>query len=229
MNSTGTRRAKGGRRALRFILPAILIVCLSTAGGQAQQEPPAAKASLRAATPDEVQRQIEFEERLVQATIPFAGLSRRLSRHIRVTLPELDILGRADTTADNWRIAQAAGQPSPFFCSGDFDGNALEDTVALLRDRTAQRLRLVSFHQVEIHANPGNFTSKGYEHYEISDWSEDPKNLPYTELSVVCNGPGEFQSPEGDITIKLRHASITLGYTLYYFDGSGWQSLVTGD
>src|SRR5262249_41375486 len=113
-------------------------ICLliSFAGGIAfaQEVAPAVGVGVRAATPEEIRRSIEAEDRLIQATQPIAGLPQRLAYYIRRELPAFSVLGQSDATPDNWHYATEHGQPSPFICFGDFDGNGLEDAAVVLRE-----------------------------------------------------------------------------------------------
>ena len=216
--------------AMRTALCAVslLLYFLSAAASYGQQTPPKAGIGVRVATPEEIKQSIEAEDRLIQATQPIEGLPQRLAYYIGKELPLLSVLGRSDATSDNWRNSAENGQPSPFICFGDFDGNGLQDAALILRANDSGSLRLMAFHQIEITVNPGNFTKRGYQVYEISSAGTDSPRGPLGDLAISCNPPGTFQSADGNITLGLKNASILFGYSLYYFDGA-YQSLLIGD
>ncbi len=166
---------------------------------------------------------------MIQSTEPIEGLPQRLAYFIRKQLPSLSVLGHSDATEESWQHAKGQGQPSPFICFGDFDGNALEDAAVVLRENISGKLHLVAFHQIKVTINPGNFTKRDYSYYEIGSAGVDMPRAPLGDLNVSCNPPGTFQSVDGAITLGLKNASILFGYSLNYFDGSTYQSLLVGD
>jgi len=194
----------------------------------AQQSSSGVGIGVRTTTPPEIRRSIEDEEHQIEATPATAGLPKRLAFYIHEKLPALSVLERRDATDDDWRLAMERGQPSAFFCTGDFDGNGLQDAALILRENGKGTLHLIAFHQVEITINPGGFVKRGYQHYEIGSAGVDLPRAPLAELSVSCNPPGTFQSVDGDITLGLKNASIMFGYSLYYFDGA-YMSLLVSD
>lgn len=206
----------------------LLLLCLLSATSYGQQALPRAGVSVRAATPEEVKQSIEAEDRLIQATPPIEGIPQRLAYYITRELPSLSVLGRIDATGETWQNATEHGQPSPFICFGDFDGNSLQDAAVVLRENGSGRLRVFAFHQIEISINPGNFTKLGYQAYEMASAGVDLPRAPLDNLAVLCNPPGTFQSVDGSVTLGLKNASILFGYSLYYFDGA-YQSLLIED
>jgi hypothetical protein len=214
-----------GLRAAGICTACLLIGSLNAA---AQQSLSRAGIGVRTATPAEIKRSIEDEERQIEATPSIEGLPKRLAFYIHEELPALSVLERRDATDDNWRLAMERHQPSAFFCFGDFDGNGLQDAALILRENGRGTLHLIAFHQVEITINPGGFVKRGYQHYEIGSAGVDLPRAPLAELSASCNPPGTFQSVDGDITLGLKNASIMFGYSLYYFDGA-YMSLLVGD
>jgi hypothetical protein len=208
---------------------AVLAALLLGPGARAQQSPGAA-AGVRAATPEEVKKGIEDEEAAIEAEPAFDGLSKRLSHYIRTKLPSLVPLSREDATAENVRFATTElGQPSPFICKGDFDGDGLEDTAVVMKDRTTRELRVMAFHQVNVTVNPGGFTKRDYRAYEVVKAGPVAPSGKLDELTIACNGPGSFESLDGSILLTLKNHSIEFGFTEYYFDGDRYQSLVIGD
>ena len=223
---------RGIRRRVAVVLGAVAFAaaCLLTGSLNAweQQSPSGAAIGVRVATPQEIKRLIEAEERQIEATQAIAGLPKPLAFYIQRELPSLSVLDRRDATDDNWRLAMDRSQPSAFFCFGDFDGNGLQDAAVILRENGSGKLHLIAFHQIKVSINPGNFVKPGYQHYEIGSAGVDLPRVPLSELSVSCNAPGTFQSVDGDITLGLKNASILFGFSLYYFDGA-YMSLLIGD
>ena len=226
------RDRRGNFRRFTVILGAgaLAAACLLKGSETAWAQQPSSGVAIgvRAATPQEIQRSIETEERQIEATPAIAGLPKRLAFYIQRELPSLSVLDRSDATDENWRLALERGQPSAFFCFGDFDGNSLQDAAVILREKGSGKLRLIAFHQVNVSVNPGNFVKRGYERYDIGSAGDDQPRAPLGELSVACNPPGTFQSADGNITLGLKNASILFGYALYYFDGA-YMSLLVGD
>ena len=206
----------------------LLLYGLSTAASYGQQTPPKVRIGVRVATPEEIKQSIKAEDRLIQATQPIEGLPQRLAYYIGKELPSLSVLGRIDATSDNWRNSTENGQPSPFICFSDFDGNSSQDAAVVFRENVSGKLRVFAFHQIEISINPGNFTKHSYQAYEIGSAGTDLPRAPLDDLAIFCNPPSQFQSADGSITLGLKNASILFGYSLYYFDGA-YQSLLIGD
>jgi len=222
------RDRRGNFRRFTFILGAGALAAAGLLDAWAQQLAPGAAIGVRAATPQEIQRSIEAEERQIKGAPSIAGLPKRLAFYIQRELPSLSVLDRTDATEENWRLALERGQPSAFFCFGDFDGNGLEDAAVILREKGSGKLRLIAFHQVNVSVNPGNFVKRGYQRYDIGSAGDDQPRAPLGDLSLACNPPGNFQSVDGNITLGLKNASILFGYALYYFDGA-YMSLLVGD
>lgn len=208
---------------------AIAAVSLIGVDARAQQAP-ATAAGTQADSPEQVKKSIEEEEAAIEAEPAFDGLSKRLSHYIRAKFPSLVPLSSDDASPENVRFATTElGQPSPFICSGDFEGGHVEDTAIVMKDRTTGELRVMAFHQVNVTVNPGGFTKRDYRAYEVVKAGPVAENGKLDELTIACNGPGSFESLDGSITVTLKNYSIEFGFTEYYFDGGRYQSLVIGD
>ncbi len=221
------QRAPVMRPAL--FVPAGLLTFFVGMAASGQQATPGIGVGIRSATPEEIRRSIETEDLLIQSTEPIEGLPQRLAYFIRKQLPSLSVLGHSDATEESWQYAKGQGQPSPFICFGDFDGNALEDAAVILRENASGKLHLMAFHLVNVTINPGNFSKRDYSYYEIGSAGVDMPRAPLGDLKVSCNPPGTFQSVDGSITLGLKNSSILLGYSLNYFDGGAYRSLLVGD
>lgn len=114
-------------------------------------------------------------------------------------------------------------QPSPFVCSGDFNGDGLEDFALVLRDKVAGTLNVVAFHQTE----------RGrYVHFILEQTGKFPVDEKIA-LYIVCEKPGKKQRFDGPV-FELKNDGITSGVfekasELYYFDNGQYKSVITGD
>ncbi len=213
------------QRVLLFFMLAAALVA-----GTAMAAEPGARVGVRTATPTEIERRLQQREAEIVAEQPLGGLSRRLSHYLRNRRPDLIVLTAADATADNRRFAsEQLGQPSPFVCHGDLDGNGLEDSIAILRERQSRRLRVMAFHHVATVNNPGNLRGVDYRAYDITEAGEMAPGARLDRRVVICNEPGRFEAPEGGIALELSNHSVTLGFYLYYFDGQAYRSLLIAD
>jgi len=173
--------------------------------------------TIRGATPAEVERQIQEEERLANAEPSIGGLSRPLSYYLRTHQPDL-------TTV---LASHGASRPVALACVGDFDGNGLEDTAVFVKDKKTQRIKLMAFHRVTATHNPGGFTTETYNAYRVHEY---PDGADSARIDVACERPGKFQTVDGAVTVILKNASIRVDeVVLYYFTGDGYQSLIIGD
>src|SRR5262245_13519765 len=99
------------------------------------QTAPVPRAGIRLATPEEVANRIREEEDAIKVEPALAGLSRAVSYYLRTQLPNLAALTGDDATEQNVRFATTElHQPSPFACTGDFDGDGREDVALVVRD-----------------------------------------------------------------------------------------------
>src|SRR5262249_1095474 len=96
------RERRGNLRCFTFIFGAgaLAAACLlaGSRNAGAQQASSGAAIGVRAATPQEIQRSIQAEERQIEATPAIAGLPKRLAFYIRRELPSLSVLDRSDAT-----------------------------------------------------------------------------------------------------------------------------------
>lgn len=202
---------------MRGGIVALAIAALAALGSDAHaQQPRDAAAAMRQATPEEVRQRLEAEEAAIAAEPAIDGLDKRLSHYLRTRLAGLAPLS-------------AGGDAAPFICTGDFDGDGREDTAIVLQDRATGELRVIAFHQVTVTVNPGKLVTRDYQHYELTRTGPAAGPLNLDELAFACHGPGSFQSLDGKISLALKNHSIEFGATVYYFDGSRYQSLVIGD
>lgn len=217
-----------GWRAARRDLAVLAVVVLGPAAAPQAQErspgPPAA-AAIRQATPAEVKARLDADEAAIAAEPAFDGLDKRLSHYIRTTLPTWAPLSGAAAPASAGRAAKR-GQASPFICRGDFDGNGLQDTAAMMKERSTGELRLMAFHQVTVIVNPGSIKQRGYQVYDVMT---PPAGAPPETLEIACKRPGRFTSAEGDVELKLKNDSLEASLVEYYFSDGAYRSLVIGD
>lgn len=214
-----------GRALAQGVIAAVIASLPLLASAEAPQRPSGpAVATARQATAAGVKARLDAEAAAIAAEPAFEGLDKLLSHYIRATLPGWAPLGRSD--ADPADANPEPGQSSPFICSGDFDGNGLKDTAAVMKQHATGAYRVMAFHQVMATENPGNFRHRGYEAYELA---EAPADSSIDDLTVACNGPGAFESVEGDITVQLSHDSIEYGEIEYYFSNGAYHSVVIGD
>ena len=180
------------------------------------------------------EKQFREDEGKVKAAKSIPGLSRHLSLYLQTHFTELRVLTRDDASEENYRLATSERhQPSPFICLGDFNGDGLQDTAILLRDKTTQKLKLMAFHQkIEnvYPSNPPKFKKKSYQAYSIEETQSVSEGNKLNNF-ISCNKPGKFEPfYEADaLTLILERDSITLEFTmLYYFIGGRYQSLEIG-
>ena len=211
----------------------IIFLTLTAIGGAilcarlaAAQSPPAA-AGVRVATPDEVRQRLEAEAAAIAAETPFDGFDRALTHHIRTALPALEPVSRADALAFLGASPEDFAASPPFVCHGDFIGDGLEDTAAIMRDRNSDELVLMAFHQIHVYV--GSIETLGYSSYTLHKIGpmREPRRLD--EVALDCREPGSFQSVDGSVTLTLAHHSVSFGYSEYYFVDGAYQSLVVGD
>jgi len=209
-------------------MPAAILVSILQCPAADAQSPPAA-AGVRAATPEEVRQRLDAEAAAIAAETPFDGFDRALTHYIRANLPALEPVSRADALAFLGASPEDFAASPPFVCHGDFTGDGLEDTAAIMRDRKTDELTLMAFHQIHVFANPGPITTLGYSNYTLHQIGplREPRRLD--DVALDCREPGSFQSVDGSVTLTLAHHSIGFGYSEYYFVDGIYQSLVVGD
>ncbi len=191
------------------------------------QSPPT--ATVRVATPDEVRQRLDAEAAAIAAETPFAGFDRALTHYIRTTLPSLEPVSREDALAHlGASAADFAGSP-PFVCNGDFTGEGLQHTAAIMHDRNSGELVLMAFHRIHVFVNPGPIETLGYASYTIHKIGPLREPRRRDDVALACREPGSFQSVDGSVTLTLAHDSIAFGYSEYYFVDGAYQSLVVGD
>ena len=215
-----------------WINTAVLILSVLAGALDAHAQAPKNSARILAvpAAPEDVGSRLKEKEAAIAAEPPIEGLSRRLSHHLRTRSPDLSVVTRDEASEANLRFATSElGQPSPFSCFGDFDGNGMEDTALVMRDRTTNRLELVAFHQVGVIANPGEHRSRDYRAYKVAQAGPPVPGAKMDGLVIICQQPGRFESVEGDIALILKNHSIYFGFLVYYFDGAEYNSLMIAD
>lgn len=215
--------------ARSFSLWFAIAIAAGTAVQPATAQSPTAEAAVRVATPDEVRQRLEAEAAAIAAETPFDGFDRALTRYIRASLPALEPVSRADALAHLGALPADLSTAPPFVCHGDFTGDGLEDTAAIMHDRKTDELVLMAFHQIHVFSNPGPITTLGYSSYTLQKIGpmREPRRLD--EVALDCREPGSFQSVDGSVTLTLAHDSISFGYSEYYFVEGAYQSLIIGD
>ncbi len=226
-----TGRRRGGFILLWLILGTAALVL----GAHGQEKPVRPGIGIRSLTPEEVLRRIQEEEAKINAEQPIPGLSRHLSYYLRKRFPDQQVLTRDDATEDHYRSATTElGQPSPFICLGDFDGDGFEDAAVVLRETATQKLIVMAFHQsTVVHHNPGDFTTREYNTQRIAEVGQVAPGTKLDNLLVKCHKPGQFTSAGGEVTLILKNHSIEVsqsyyGATLYYFVGD-YKSLLMNE
>jgi hypothetical protein len=214
--------------ARSFSLWFIIAIAAGTAVQPATAQSPTA-AAVRVATPDEVRQRLEAEAAAIAAETPFDGFDRALTHYIRASLPALEPVSRADALAHLGALPAELASAPPFVCHGDFTGDGLEDTAAIMHDRKTDELVLMAFHQIHVFSNPGPITTLGYSSYTLQKIGpmREPRRLD--EVALDCREPRSFQSVDGSVTLTLAHDSISFGYSEYYFVDGAYQSLIIGD
>ena len=155
------------------------------------------------------------------------SLPGRLAALLRERFSDLELLGPANATEDIkvFLRSRRVRQSSPFACEGDFDGDGLQDTALLVRDKTTGTLKLMAFHQ----GRSGGYTAHLLEDLKgvrvgagqaISDF-------------IVCMTPSVFKQVEGG-SVRVTHDSVSLesdgkGSALYYWDKGTYRGIPTSD
>ncbi len=206
-----------------------VVIAASMAADPAKAQSPTATAAVRVATPGEVRQRLDEEATAIAAETPFEGFDRALTHYIRTTLPSLEPVSRADALAHLGALPAELAAAPPFVCHGDFTGDGLEDTTAIMHDRKTDELVLMAFHQIHVFFNPGPITTLGYSSYTLQKIGpmHEPRRLD--EVALDCREPGSFQSVDGSVTLTLAHDSISFGYSEYYFVDGAYQALIIGD
>ncbi|HEV2551658.1 MAG TPA: hypothetical protein VGU20_30390 [Stellaceae bacterium] len=174
------------------------------AGYPASAQSPTSTAAVRVATPDEVRQRLEAEATAIAAETPFDGFDRALSHHIRTTLPSLEPVSRENALAYLGASSADLAVAAPFVCHGDFTGDGIEDTAAIMRDRNNDELVLMAFHQIHVFVNPGPIETSGYSSYTLHKIGplREPRRLD--DVALTCREPGSFQSVDGSVTLTQR-------------------------
>jgi hypothetical protein len=201
------------------------ILCARLAAAQSLS----AAAGVRLATPEEVRQRLDAEAAAIAAETPFDGFDGGLTHYIRANLPALEPVSRADALAFLDASPDDFATSPPFVCQGDFTGDGLEDTAAIMRDRDTDELVLMAFHQIHIFVNPGPITRLGYSSYTLHKIGPMREPRRIDDVALDCREPGSFQSVDGSVTLTLAHHSVSFGYSEYYFVDGAYQSLVVGD
>ncbi len=199
-------------------------------GACAQERTPTARIIALHPTPEYVGRRLKEIEAEIAAEVPIGGLSRQLSYYLRTRLPHLAVVTRDEASAENLRFATTElGQPSPYVCFGDFDGDGLEDTAVVVREEAAHRFDVMAFHQIHVVSNPGNHRSRDYRGHTIFRGGAIPPGIKLDALRIACQEPGRFESFEGGVTLILENHSIIFGFSVYYFVDNQFRSLGIAD
>jgi hypothetical protein len=199
-------------------------------GAHGQEQKGSAHILTFPATSEDVGRRLQEKAATIAAEPPVEGLSRRLSHYLRTRSPDLSLVTRDEAGEANLRFATSElGQPSPVVCSGDFDGNGLEDTALVTRYRKTNRLEVLAFHQIRVIANPGDHRGRDYRAYKVARAGQAVPGAKLDGLVIICQQPGRFESVEGGVTLILKNRSIYFGFSVYYFDGAEYKSLVIAD
>lgn len=155
------------------------------------------------------------------------SLPGRLAALLRERFPDLELLSPADATEDVkvFLRSQPRRQSSPFACEGDFDGDGLQDTALLLRDKTTETLKLMAFHRDR---------SGGYTAHLLEDLRGVRVGAgDVTSDFIMCMKPSVFKRVEGG-PVRVTHDSVSLesydkGRALYYWDKGTYRTIPTSD
>jgi len=150
-----------------------------------------------------------------------------LAALLRERFSDLELLGPANATEDVkvFLRSQRVRQNSPFACEGDFDGDGLQDTALLLRDKTTGTLKLMAFHQGR---------SGGYTAHLLEDLKGVRVGAGQAiSVFIVCMTPSVFKQVEGG-SVRVTHDSVSLesdgkGSALYYWDKGTYRVIPTSD
>jgi len=152
-------------------------------------------------------------------------IPKSLSLYLRRYLPDLEILPKEDFVA--YTAGARPDQPSPFICSGEFNGDGRKDFALLLKHKVNQTLKLLAFHQKK---------KQTYTHFVVEDlWGIKVEEGKKVHLFIECEKPGKKQDIEGGPVINLKTNSISLGAYgeagsgLYYFGNNQYKWILTGD
>jgi len=136
-----------------------------------------------------------------------------LATYLKESYPDLSILPKDRAIGEllQYFANEIKGQPSPFVCSGDFDGDGREDYALVLWDKARSGLKVHAFHQTAGHS---------YTTFLIQDMPGVIPGNNRTEVYIVCEPP-QTKKIHGRL-VRLAHASITLGFyekaaDLYFF------------
>ena len=155
------------------------------------------------------------------------SLPGRLAALLRERFSDLELLGPANATEDVqvFLRSRRVRQSSPFACEGDFDGDGLQDTALLLRDKTTGTLKLMAFHQ----GRSGGYTAHLLEDLKGVQVGADQA----ISVFIVCMTPSVFKQVEGG-SVRVTHDSVSLesdgkGSALYYWDKGTYRGIPTSD
>ena len=213
-----------------IVLIGTLLAARAGLGQDPSKDPPKNGIIAIKPSPAWVKARIEEKERLIAAEPQVEGLPSRLSFYLRTRQPEFSILPRDNASDYTRRLSMTdRGQPSPYACVGDFDGNGMEDAAVALIDRSSNLLRLVAFHQTRAIRNPGGFEDRDYLALDIVKPGPIPSSDMLGQLLILCAPPGDYDSVGGELTLRLRNHSLFIGWYLYYFVDGIYHSLLMAD
>lgn len=202
---------------------------LPVAGVAAQEQQPQYRIKAWTATPEQVEQRLAREAAEIAAEQPIEGLPKRLSYYLRKRMAGWSVVkGTEADEAVQTYAAGELGQPSPFVCFGDFNGDGRQDAAVMLREQASGKVRLTAFHQIKVNSSPGNFVSWSYHPYPVLERGPAAAGSWSDYTIVNCQDPGRFKASEGRITLILENHSISFGFSLYFFDGA-YQSLAIAD
>jgi hypothetical protein len=197
------------------ILLAFAAVLIGPDGG-AEEIRAQVRPGIRLPTAEELKQRMKAEEERKKAEPVVEGLSPRLSYHLRKKFPAHSVLTSQEATEGNQRFAiSELGQPSPFVCHADFDGNGLEDSAVILRERATHKLKVMAFHQIHVTVNPGGHKKRGYLAHTIAKAGQMAPGTKVDRLIIICKKPGNFRSVEGGVTLILRNHSVHFGFAIH--------------
>lgn len=154
---------------------------------------------------------------------------RSLSIYLRDHFPDLSILPKEEAMDEilEYFASEKIKEPSPFVCSGDFNGDGLRDFALLLRDKATGTHKLMAFHQTK---------KQGYIHFVVENLATASMiDLASQKIDVyiTCGKPGKKRYVEGGFVI-VKTDSIILGFwgkaaELYYFVGNRYSGMIISD
>ncbi len=109
-------------------------------------------------------------------------------------------------------------------CSGDFNGDGLQDVALLLKDETRKGFTLLVLHRTG---------KNSFRHVVVEELVDSTEPGQKISLYLLCEKPGMRRQVEGAV-LRTTYDSITLGYygkasSLYYWGKTSYMQVVVSD